>query len=104
NPLELQSLQARMAGRPQVLGPPIMIPRPLVGTRQSTLGCDQQPTRIRIQCLRNEILVYERTIRIGGINEIDSQLDGSPQYVARLIHILRWPPLLVPSKAHRSET
>jgi hypothetical protein len=53
--------------------------------------------------LGDQLLAHLGPIRVGGVDQIDSELDGASQHRDRLIVILRWPPDARPSDAHRAE-
>jgi hypothetical protein len=57
-----------------------------------------------MQCLGNEELVRFRTVSIGGVDEIDAQLDCAPQNFLRVLAIRRPTPDPLACQAHRPKT
>src|SRR6266403_1038746 len=79
DPLEFQSLETFIDALCQIFRPPVR--HPLSRTRPGVTAFrrDHQAFRIRIQRFGNEQLVRFRTVSIGGVDEIDAQLDRAPQ-------------------------
>src|SRR5215475_7104467 len=98
--LELQSLEAALAGLAQVLGPSVRDPLRRAGTQQSTLGRDHQAARIGCETLRDQPLADLGSIGIGGVDEVDAELDRAAQHVTRLGRILRLTPDVLARDSH----
>ena len=101
--LELQSPQAPLTRLAQMLRPTVR--HPLCGARAhlAALGRDHQTTRIRMQRLGDETLADVRAVSIRGVDEIDAELERTPQHPACLGRILRLTPDGRPGDAHRTE-
>src|SRR5437016_4545102 len=89
--------------RPQMLGAavldPFVRPRPL----KTGFGRDQKIGWIWMQRLSDETLGNLGPVRVGGVDEIDSQLHRPPQDSNRLGMVGRFSPDARPGELHRAE-
>src|SRR5437868_4015574 len=74
-----ETFETSMKRGTQVLGPAVC--DPLVRTRpvEPAFRCDDEVVRIRMQRLRDELFGDERTVRVGRVDEVHSELDGPSQ-------------------------
>src|SRR5215831_9612836 len=89
---ELQPLEAALARLAQVLRPSVRDPLRRRRTQQPALGRDDEAARIRREALGDQPLTDFGAVRIGGIDEIDAELDRAAKYAASLRRILRLTP------------
>ncbi len=101
--LELEAAQAPLAGFPQVLRPAVGLPLARPGADQAALGGDHQPLRVRMEGLGDELLGDLRAVGVGGVDEVDAQLDGAAQHAPRLLLVVRRPPDAFAGQPHRAE-
>src|ERR1039457_7447511 len=98
----MQSMETTLDRRPQMLGAavldPFVRPRPL----ETSFGRDQKIGRIWMQRLGDETLGNHRPVRVGGVDEIDSQLHCSSQDGNRLGMVSRFSPNAGAGELHRS--
>ena len=59
----------------EVLGPAVRIPGARARPQQSALRGDHQVLRVRMQRFGDELLVHVRAVAVGGVEEIEAQLD-----------------------------
>jgi len=104
DPVQAQAAEAAFAGRSQVFG--LSIFNPLVGTRpvKAALSGDHQSWRIRVQRLGNNFFTHPGTVRVRGVDEIDSQLDSAPQNPDGLRPIRRFAPNPSSGDSHRAKS
>jgi hypothetical protein len=67
DPLEPQALEAAVDGAPQVLRPPVGIPRVPRRPHEPALRPDHQAGRVRIQRLGDQRFVHLRPVAVGGV-------------------------------------
>ena len=89
---ELQSLEAPLASLAQVLGPSVRDPLRRARTQQTAFGRDDEAARVRREALRDQPLADLGPVGIGGIDEVDAELERATQHAARLGRILRLTP------------
>src|SRR5207248_8646688 len=80
DPLELQPLQASVELLAQPLRPPVLDPLVRPGAVEASLRGDDEAGRVGVQRLADELLADVRPIRLGGVDEVDAELDGAPQH------------------------
>jgi hypothetical protein len=104
DPVQAQPFEASLDCLAKVPGSCIM--SPLIGARAvpATLSRDDEPSRIRKQRLGNQFLAYIWTVGIRGIDEIDTELNGTAKYRQRPTTISWRSPDTFAGKAHRPET
>src|SRR5260370_27743293 len=73
------------------------------GPLKAGFGRDQKIGRIWMQRLRDETLGNYGPVRVGSVDQIDSQLDCTPQDSDCLGMIGRFPPDAGTSQLHRAE-
>ena len=73
--LELEPPQASLAGLDQVVRPAVLRPLPGTGALEAALGRDHEIIRVRRQRLADELLADVRTVGVGGVDEVDAELD-----------------------------
>src|SRR6266478_1892885 len=103
NSVQAQPAQAPFTGGSQVFW--FSIFNPLVGTwpHIAALGGDHQPCRIRVQRLSYDFFTHAGTIRVRGVDEIDSQFHSPPQNPDGLRAVGRLAPNSNSRDAHRAE-
>ena len=101
--LETKPPQTPLAGRSQVFW--VAVHRPLIGPRadETRLGGDHQSGRIRMQGLRDDSLTDFGPVRIGRVNEIDSQLHRAADDSNGFTMIRRLAPDSAAGDPHRAE-
>ena len=101
---DAQALQARLAGGAQVFGASIGCPLLARRARDATLGRDHEPGRVRVQRLGDQLLARARSIRIGSVDEIDTEFDRTLQHASGLDGIAGRAPDAVAGHAHGAES
>ncbi len=103
DPLELEPTQAALAGGAQVRG--LAVRRPLIrpGALESALRRDHQLWRIGGEGFGDEPFAHLRAVGVGGVEEIDPQLQGAPQHGDRLGAVARLTPDAAAGEAHRTK-
>ena len=84
---ELEPSQASLAGLDQVVRPAVLRPLPGTGALEAALGRDHEIIRVRRQRLADELLADVRTVGVGGVDEVDAELDRAPQHRLRLVAV-----------------
>src|SRR5579875_2174012 len=87
-----------------MFGTSVAVPDAGARTQQSAFGGDDQPLRVRVERLSDQLFAHVWPIGVGGIDKINAQFDGTAQYRDALLLILWWPPDTWPRKAHGTET
>src|SRR3954451_9993472 len=103
DPLELESLQALVDALFQVLRPAIRNPLVRSRTGVAAFGGDDQSFRIGMKRLSDQKLARLRTIGVGAIYEVPSEIYGAFQNFQRFAAILRPPPDPLARDAHRTK-
>jgi hypothetical protein len=88
DPLQPEVTEAQLALLSQVLGATHRTPVARAGARQSSFGRDQEPLPIRMKRLMDQLLGHEWAVRVGGVDEVDAELDRSPQHPDRFVVIV----------------
>ena len=103
DPVDLELAQAQLGLLAEVRRPPDRDPavRPLPG--QPGLGGDHQVVGVRVQRLRDELLGDVGAVGVGGVDEGDAELAGSPEQPDRLVVVLGRTPDAGPGDPHRAE-
>src|SRR5437867_7270743 len=83
DPLEFQSLETFIDSLCQIFRPPVRHPLSRTGPGLTAFGRNDESFRIRIQRFGNEQLVRFRTVSIGGIDEIHTQLERDAKLSSR---------------------
>jgi hypothetical protein len=80
--------------------------RPLVGpgAQQAGLGRDDEPVRIGMQRLFDQLFRHIRAVGIRGVDEVHADLDEASQYPDALVAVIWRAPYALPRQAHRAET
>src|SRR2546430_8353397 len=89
DPFEFQSLETFIDGLCQIFRPPARHPLSRTGPGVTAFCRNDQSFRIGIQRFGNEELVGFRTVSIGGVDEIDAQLESAPPNLLRALAIRR---------------
>src|SRR5215211_324354 len=84
---QLQPAQASLTGLDQMFRSTVSRPLSGAGALQATLGCDHQIVWIRVERLMDELFADVGPVRVGGVNEIDAQLDRTTQHRLRLLGV-----------------
>src|ERR1700694_1503165 len=95
-PLDAQPAQAHLSLLTEVLGSAYRYPHIGTGAYQAGLGRDQQVLGVGVQCFADQLLAHVRSIGIGGVDEVDSQLDCPAQHADCLGAVLRLPQISGP--------
>jgi len=101
--IDSETLERALAGLAQVLGAPIGRPLARAGARQPTLGGDRQVVGIGVQRLGDQLLAHVGPVGVGGVNQVDAQLDRAAQGGDRAVTVLGRPPDPVAGYPHRPE-
>jgi hypothetical protein len=103
DPVQAQPAQAAFAGGSQVFR--LSIFNLLVGTRphKAALRGDHQLFRVRMERLSYDFFTHAETVRVRGVDEIDSQVDSAPQNPDGLSPICWLAPNSVSRDSHRAE-
>src|SRR6267143_931883 len=96
-------MEATLDRRPQVLGAAILDPFVRPGPLKAGFGRDQKVGGIWMKRLGDETLANFGAVGIGGVDEIDSQLDRASQDCDRLGMIVRFSPDAIAGELHRAE-
>ena len=101
--LDAQRAQAALERRAQVLRAAVRRPAPGAGAQQPALGGDHEAVGVRVQRLGDELLAHPRPVAVGGVDEVDAQLDGAAQHAPGLAAIGRVADDARAGDAHRAE-
>ena len=101
--LEPQAAEAAFARLLQVIGSAVGRPPPGARTLEASLRGDDQVVGIRMQRLGDEVLAHLGTVRVGGVDEVHVELNGSAQHRLGLVGVGRLAPDAAPGDAHRAE-
>ena len=78
--------------RPQVLGPAVARPLPRAGPLEPALRRDDEIVGVGVQRLGDELLGDVRAVAVGGVDEVDAELDGAAQHGDRGVVVGRRAP------------
>jgi hypothetical protein len=101
--LEPQPLEASLARLAQVRGAAAPLPNVACRADESSFGCDHEAARIRMQRLRDQPLAHVRSVGVGRIDEVDTELQRPLQHASRALRILRLAPNSRTCQPHRTE-
>ena len=76
--LDVEPAQAHLDALPQVLGAPDRRPDVRAGAGEAALGGDGHAV-VRRERFADEVLADVRAVAVGGVDEVDAQLDGAAQ-------------------------
>jgi hypothetical protein len=96
-------LEALFARGAQVLRAAVGPPLARTVAQQPALGRDHEVFGIWAQRLRDEALAHERSVRVGGVDQVDAELDRASQHRDRLVVVRRFTPDARTGDAHRAE-
>src|SRR5438309_134638 len=99
----MQSMKATLDRRPQMLRATILDPFVRPGSLKAGFGRDQEVGRIWMQRFCDETLGNYGSIGVGGVDEIDSQLDRAAKDCDRLVMVLRFSPDAIAGELHCAE-
>src|ERR1700737_1827189 len=99
----MQPMKTTLDCVPQMLRPTVLDPFVRPGSLKTGFGRDQKIGRIWMQRLGDETLGNYRTVGVGRVDEIDSQLDRAPQDSDRLGMVGRFSPDARAGELHRAE-
>src|SRR5437773_6657034 len=99
--LEPQALQAPVQRPAQMLGAAVRVPTAPARSHDPALGADDEALRIGIQGFRDEGFGSVRPVAVGGVEEIDSELERPMQQELRRARIGRRAPMSPPSGVTR---
>src|SRR5262249_20174986 len=77
---------------PEVFGLSVLHPTIRSRTFEPSFRCYHQSRWIRTEGLSNKTFAHLRTIRVGGVNKVDTELDRAPKYANRFIMVLGFSP------------
>jgi hypothetical protein len=103
DPLQAEVTQTQLDLLAQVFGAPDGQPGAGALPGQAALGGDDQVVGVRVQRLPDELLDGERTVGVGGVDEIDAQLDRPAQHAHRLVAVSGLAPDAGAGQAHGAE-
>jgi hypothetical protein len=92
--------QAHLHALTQVLRAAKRIPLVRAGPQQPALGGDRDAV-IGVQRLAQQVLGHERSVRIGGVEEVDAQLDCSTKDPERRVAVTGLSPYAGAGQLHR---
>lgn len=92
DPLNAQVAKVELDLLTKVFGTPHRNPLVRSLTRKPHLGRDDQVIRVRVKSLADEVVGHKRTVGVGGVDEVDAQLDGTSQYTNCVLGIPRGTP------------
>ena len=72
------------------------------GTRQPALGRDHEVVGVGMQRLRDQLLAHFGPVGVGGVDEVDVQLDDAAQHRDRAVAVLRLSPDALAGDPHRA--
>jgi hypothetical protein len=89
---------------PELGRPAIGVPAVGAGARESALCSDDESLRIRIERFGDQGLVGLRAVAFGGVEEVDAELDRTPEDLEGVGAVLRLAPdVVVVDDAHRPQ-
>src|SRR5215469_1589435 len=74
------------------------------GTFEPGFGCNHEIGRVRIERLSHKTFTHLRTIGVGGVDKVDAEFDGSPNYANHLIMVLGFSPYALAGDSHRAKS
>ena len=86
-----KTLEASLARFPQMLWPSVARPGPRARPQEPALRGDHEPFRVRVEGLGDQELAHLRAVRVGRVDEIDAQFDGTAQDPERVLPVVRPP-------------
>src|SRR5712671_2751219 len=87
-----QTLEAPLTCGAEVLGTPVRYPLPWPWTDEPAFGGDHELLRIRIQGLGDQSLTDLGAVGIGGVDEVDAELERAAQRAFALFPVGRFSP------------
>src|SRR6267378_3535596 len=99
----MQPLEATLDCVPQMFRPTILYPLVRPGTLKPGFSRDQKICGIWMKRLGDETLANYRAVGVGGVDEIDSQLNRTPQDCDCLGMIGRFSPDAIAGELHCAE-
>ena len=103
DPLELQPPQAALAGRAQVLRPRVAAPLARAVAQETALGRDHEVVGVGVQRLRDQVLAHLGAVGVRGVDQVDVELDRSPEDAQRLVAVARLAPDALAGDPHGAE-
>jgi hypothetical protein len=101
--LDPQPPQRALAGLAQVLGPPFRLPLAGAGAQEAALGRDHQALGVGVQRLGQQLLADRGAVGVGGVDQVDAELDRAPQHRQRRLVVGRVAPDALAGDPHRAE-
>ena len=99
----MQPVKTTLDRRPQMLRASVLDPFVRSGPLKAGFGRDQEIGRIGMQRLGDQTLANYGTVGVGGVDEIDSQLDRASQDCDCLGMIGRFSPDAIAGELHCTE-
>jgi hypothetical protein len=99
-----QAFQRSLAGLAQVLGAPVAGPLARTGPGQAALGRDHQAVGVGMKRLGDQLLADIGPVGVGGVDQVDAELDCAPQHGDRFVVVVRRSPDTVAGDPHRPVT
>jgi hypothetical protein len=80
DPFEAKALEAGMARGSEVLGPPVGRPDRVgvAAADHAALRRDHEAVGVGVERLRDQQLAQLGPVGVGGVDQVDAELDGSP--------------------------
>jgi hypothetical protein len=101
--VELEPPQASLAGRDQVLWPAVGRPLSRTGALEAAFGRDHEIIWVRVERLTDELLADVGPVGVGGVDEVDAELDRAAQHRLRLVAVSGRAPDTVTGDPHGAE-
>ena len=101
--LEPEPAEAVVTHLTQMVGVRVRRPPAGTGALEAAFCRDHQVGGVRVQRLGDELLAHRRPVGVGGVDEVDAQLDGAPQHGLRHLAVGRVAPDAGAGDAHRAE-
>lgn len=100
NSFKAQAAQTSFASSTQVFRPCIRHPFIRSGAIEACLCRNHQACRVWVQSFSNDFFAHRRPVRVGRINEINSEIDGPPQYSNGFAMVFGFSPDSLASDSH----
>jgi hypothetical protein len=102
--LDAQALEAAVERAAQVLGAPIAVPAAGARAHQASLGANDDARGVGEERLGDDALGNLRAVAVGGVQEVDAELDGPDEQSLRSGAVGRIAPDFAAGHAHRPES
>ena len=89
--LDTKAAEARLARRPEILGPSVGAELPRAFADRAALRRDHDVGRVRVQRLGDQLLAHVGAVRVGGVEELDPEVDRMAEQAARRFRVVGRP-------------